>query len=969
MNFPKRFHVIGLCHTISNEDFMACAYTQKIRKICKMLKETKGVNHQVIHYGVEGADVQCDEHVSILTKEELYKEKGYGIEGWKSKPFSFSKTDASAVKFNEVGKNELSARTFPGDFILLFFGKSHEVMVSGALESNDVFVVEAGIGYDGVFVEHCVFESNSMMAWVLGRNMSQFPSPNVSIIPNYFDPDDFPEASEGSDEKYWLYLGRKIVGKGLDIAIQACVMTGQKMIISGQGDHGYDLSKYNNIEERGCVGIVERKELYAGAQGVILQSRYAEPFGGVAVEAMLSGVPVITSRRGAFTEYMQDGVNGYIAEDLSAVIRAMHLSYSLDRASIRKHAIEKFSIDAIRERYESYFNRIFYNRFFRGNFIPSPFLGVKYDCAFFGSVPFTYSPTIGAQLAVTRMPVLVTEQSLFPGVDNLLCQEVFTIPRILDYIPCDMVLDAKEVTVDRGVAIPYKNISQALSIGATATTLVSNYSEEIVQHLVSLLQPKVIRWVSFNANTKPIKLKGFKVSFTNKNDDATYYTYVEGEDVDEGINLNISDEDIRLNVPDDGISLNFPDEDDVPEEGSAEVEKSASSNLKIDDDVKREKVAYWTRKEWAFGRIMQAIQKYSRYEVVYYDWADTDQNNILFIRGKWKQYKAILGNSELTDMPIRKGWIKKADMALYLSLIRPTVHAPLTTNKYYVENLTENCNIVSGINVSIAKSIKVKYGHAKVYYTPTGYDPELFNVQAIKNYSKHPFTVGFIGELNHSEEVEKVKQSRAFARIAKKAGVCTKYIHGHDLSVSAKMYEDVDLMICTSKYEGGPLGVIEAMACGVPAISTPVGLMVDLDIMKFRDIETAVGYVQMLSGNKESYEDYRQHCIDKVSVLSWKKSIKSWDGFIGDDFREGTPPPSPLSPIIPFMLPPTSRSQRSSATDDHTPTPDEPRRIMNDKAIKTFAHMMKKPTKLVDGTMYDPLEHQEEAGNYKPGNM
>lgn len=40
-----------------------------------------------------------------------------------------------------------------------------------------------------------------------------------------------------------------------------------------------------------------------------------------------------------------------------------------------------------------------------------------------------------------------------------------------------------------------------------------------------------------------------------------------------------------------------------------------------------------------------------------------------------------------------------------------------------------------------------------------------------------------------------------------------------------KYYNSIDLYVCTSKTEGGPNPVIEAMACGVPIISTDVGFV------------------------------------------------------------------------------------------------------------------------------------------------
>ena len=41
-------------------------------------------------------------------------------------------------------------------------------------------------------------------------------------------------------------------------------------------------------------------------------------------------------------------------------------------------------------------------------------------------------------------------------------------------------------------------------------------------------------------------------------------------------------------------------------------------------------------------------------------------------------------------------------------------------------------------------------------------------------------------------------------------------------------YHALDLYLITSREEGGPKGLIEALASGVPVVSTPVGMCVDL---------------------------------------------------------------------------------------------------------------------------------------------
>ena len=44
----------------------------------------------------------------------------------------------------------------------------------------------------------------------------------------------------------------------------------------------------------------------------------------------------------------------------------------------------------------------------------------------------------------------------------------------------------------------------------------------------------------------------------------------------------------------------------------------------------------------------------------------------------------------------------------------------------------------------------------------------------------------------------------------------------------ARLYNESKIMICASSSEGGPRVIIEAMACSIPVISTPVGLIKEL---------------------------------------------------------------------------------------------------------------------------------------------
>ena len=61
------FHVVGLPHTYTSKEFLTCAFTQKILNFCKMMKM---LGHTVYHYGGELSQVECDEHITIMSEAE-----------------------------------------------------------------------------------------------------------------------------------------------------------------------------------------------------------------------------------------------------------------------------------------------------------------------------------------------------------------------------------------------------------------------------------------------------------------------------------------------------------------------------------------------------------------------------------------------------------------------------------------------------------------------------------------------------------------------------------------------------------------------------------------------------------------------------------------------------------------------------------------------------------------------------------
>jgi glycosyltransferase involved in cell wall biosynthesis len=177
-----------------------------------------------------------------------------------------------------------------------------------------------------------------------------------AVIPNYFDLADF-EHNPTPRGDYFVYLGRVIESKGIGIAVEVCKQIGAKLKVAGQGDFEKNLG----FEAPDCVEIVgylephERKDLLKNAKALIAPTHYNEPFGGVTIEALLCGTPIITSDWGAFAENNLHGITGYRCRTVEQFVWAARSIGNIDRGACRRWAEENFSLERIAPMYEEYF--------------------------------------------------------------------------------------------------------------------------------------------------------------------------------------------------------------------------------------------------------------------------------------------------------------------------------------------------------------------------------------------------------------------------------------------------------------------------------------------------------------------------------------------------------------------------------------------------------------------------------------
>lgn len=142
-----------------------------------------------------------------------------------------------------------------------------------------------------------------------------------------YPPVDVPEAPPppGVREDYYLAVGHHVAYKRLDLAVEACVRLGRRLVVIGGGPEAARLRETRpaGVEFLGFQPDAEVVRRYRAARGLLFPGE--EDFGIVPVEAIAHGCPVIAYGRGGATETVVDGVTGvrFAEQSVESVVEAI----------------------------------------------------------------------------------------------------------------------------------------------------------------------------------------------------------------------------------------------------------------------------------------------------------------------------------------------------------------------------------------------------------------------------------------------------------------------------------------------------------------------------------------------------------------------------------------------------------------------------------------------------------------------
>jgi glycosyltransferase involved in cell wall biosynthesis len=165
---------------------------------------------------------------------------------------------------------------------------------------------------------------------------------------------------------YLVFLGRISVEKRFDRAVKIAKGAGMRLKCAAkidESDRQYFEETIKPLDDRvvesvGEVGDADKQELLANAYALLFPIDWPEPFGLVLIEAMACGTPVIAYRCGSVPEIVDDGVTGFIVDDLDAAIAAVPKIRDLDRNLCRRRFEERFSATRMAREYVAIYQRL-----------------------------------------------------------------------------------------------------------------------------------------------------------------------------------------------------------------------------------------------------------------------------------------------------------------------------------------------------------------------------------------------------------------------------------------------------------------------------------------------------------------------------------------------------------------------------------------------------------------------------------
>ena len=152
---------------------------------------------------------------------------------------------------------------------------------------------------------------------------------------------------------YLAFLGRISPEKRADRAIEVARRARMPLRIAAKvddADREYfeeeiePLLEQDHVDFIGEIGPEEKNEFLGRAKALLFPIDWNEPFGLAMIEAMACATPVIAYRSGSVPEVIDEGVTGFVVDDIDSATAAVGRLDELDRAGVRAGFERRFDV-------------------------------------------------------------------------------------------------------------------------------------------------------------------------------------------------------------------------------------------------------------------------------------------------------------------------------------------------------------------------------------------------------------------------------------------------------------------------------------------------------------------------------------------------------------------------------------------------------------------------------------------------
>ena len=207
---------------------------------------------------------------------------------------------------------------------------------------------------------------------------------------------------------------------------------------------------------------------------------------------------------------------------------------------------------------------------------------------------------------------------------------------------------------------------------------------------------------------------------------------------------------------------------------------------------------------------------------------------------------------------------------------------PLLVNQdiYYPRNINEKNNIKRKLNIKEDRHLIGSFQKDGIGWSE-GMEPKL-----IKGPDIFIDTINILNKEIKNLTIILTGPSRGYIKSRlKELSIDFRHFDANNTEYRSQLYNILDGYIVSSREEGGPKGFLEAIACGIPVVTTNVGQIRDIGTHKedcyiintFSHSDLARAYIEMLKIKEDS--GFKSKLLKKATKYSTGSDLHLWEQF------------------------------------------------------------------------------------------